>query len=246
MKLSLVIPTYNEVRNIQELCPRIIAVLQGVSFDFEIIIVDDDSPDLTWKAAEDLRKRYPQIKVIRRLNQRGLASAVVCGWQASRGEILGVLDGDLQHPAEILKKMVNRILADQEIDIVIASRYILGGGSSKNSFWERLRSGSAIFLGRVLAPKILKLAKDPMSGYFILRKEVILGKRFKPVGYKILLEVLAVGRYRKICEIPYIFGFRRDGRTKADWKQYFLYLIQLTTLNAKRKLSALNNRGSGF
>ncbi|MDP2924727.1 MAG: polyprenol monophosphomannose synthase [Candidatus Omnitrophota bacterium] len=230
LKLSLVIPTYNEAANIAKLCQKLINVLDKISLNFEIIIVDDDSSDFTWSVAEGLARQEPRIKVIRRMHIRGLASAVVSGWESSQGEIIGVIDADLQHPVETLVVMINKILSDHEIDIVVASRYIEGGGFLKSSFWQTLRSQLAIFLGHILVPKISKIVKDPMSGYFILRKEVIAGKQLLPVGYKILLEVLAMGSYRKVCEVPFIFASREGGKTKAGWQQYFISLLHLIKL----------------
>ena len=235
VKFSLVVPTYNEETNIRELCRKITNVLDALPIDSEIIIVDDNSPDGTWRAAQDLAKQDKRLKVVRRISQRGLASAVVCGWAASEGEILGVIDADLQHPPEILAKMINKILNDNEVDIVVASRYIAGGGISKNNFWQTLRSQLAIFLGFIFVPRIFKSVKDSMSGYFILRKKVISGKQFRPMGYKILLEVLAIGNYRKVCEIPYNFAVRQGGETKTDWKQCLFYLLNLITLRTRQK-----------
>jgi dolichol-phosphate mannosyltransferase len=237
IKLSLVIPTYNEAVNITRFCQKLIDVLSALSLDFEIIIVDDDSPDLTWRVAEGLAMQEARIKVIRRMRLRGLASAVVSGWKSCQGEILGVIDADLQHPVEVLAVMINEIFNHQEIDIVVASRYIPGGGISKNNFWQKSRSHLAILLGFIFAPKIFKSVKDPMSGYFILRKEVIAGKELRPMGYKILLEILAMGSYRKVCEVPYIFAARQGGGTKADWKQYLSYLLHLITLRGRSKLA---------
>ncbi|PIQ86254.1 MAG: hypothetical protein COV73_04850 [Candidatus Omnitrophica bacterium CG11_big_fil_rev_8_21_14_0_20_43_6] len=172
-KLSLVIPTYNEALNIAKLCQKIINVLERMALDFEIIIVDDDSPDGTWRIADELAKQDLRIKLIRRMCARGLGSAVVRGWAVSRGEILGVIDADLQHPPEILEEMMSQVINHQEIDIVVASRYVSGGGVLDKRFLQILKSQSAIFLGRIFMPKIFKLVKDPLSGYFILRRKVI-------------------------------------------------------------------------
>ncbi|MCX5699019.1 MAG: polyprenol monophosphomannose synthase [Candidatus Omnitrophica bacterium] len=233
LKFSLVIPTYNEAVNIAKLCRKIINVLDRISLDFEIIIVDDNSPDGTWRIAEDLAKQDLRIKLVRRMRARGLGSAVVSGWEVSQGEILGVMDADLQHPPEILEEMLNQIFNHQEIDIVVASRYAAGGGIENSSFWQILRPQLAIFLGAIFVPKIFKSVKDPMSGYFILRKKVISGIQLRPLGYKILLEVLAMGSYKKVYELPYSFAVREAGRTKSGWKQYFIFLLQLIKLKIK-------------
>ena len=234
-KLSLVIPTYNEAVNIAKLCLKIINILDRISLDFEIIIVDDNSPDGTWKIVEELAKQDLRIKLVRRMCSKGLASAVVDGWEVSQGGILGVIDADLQHPPEILEKMTSQIFNHQEIDIVIASRYVAGGGILNRSFWQIFRSRIAIFLGIIFVPKIFKSVKDPLSGYFLMRKEVISAKQLRPMGYKILLEVLAMGNYRKVYELPYFFALREGGKTKAGWQQYFISLIYLIKLKIRIK-----------
>lgn len=107
-------------------------------------------------------------------------------------------------------------------------------GFKKSNFWQTFRSRLAIFLGHILVSKISKIVKDPMSGYFILRKEVIAGKQLLPVGYKILLEVLAMGSYRQVCELPYIFAAREGGGTKTGLKQCFIYLFHLIKLLGRK------------
>jgi len=233
VKLSLVIPTYNESSNIGELCRRITSSLEEIRLDFEIIIVDDDSRDLTWQVAEGLAARDPRIRVIRRFRGKGLAQAVVDGWKNSRGEILGVIDGDLQHPPEILKEMSGRILSPSGPDIVIASRYA-EGGSFPGRRWQRVKSRLAIILARAVFSGILGKIKDPMSGFFILKKEAVPVFSLKPLGYKILLEVLVLGRYAKVDEVSYQLNFRHEGRSKTGWKQYFFYLLHLLRLKKRQ------------
>lgn len=230
VKFSLVVPTYNEAANIRQLYQRIIDCLAKMPFDSEIIIVDDNSPDGTFAVMDDLTKADQRLKLIRRIKERGLASAVVSGWAASCGEILGVMDADLQHPPEVLKGMLNKIINNNEIDIVIASRYVAGGKVLNQNFLQALRSAAAIFLGRIFIPKIFKLIKDPLSGYFILRKKVIEGKKLAPIGYKILLEVLARCQDKNVFEMPYVFEQRKKGKSKAGWKQYLIFLVHLFKL----------------
>lgn len=239
IKLSLVIPTYNEALNIAGICQKIINVLDRLTLDFEIIIVDDNSPDGTWRVAADISKQDLRIKLVRRMHTRGLASAVVSGWEVSQGEILGVIDADLQHPPEILEGMINQIFNYQGIDIVVASRYVSGARVLDRRFWQIFRSRLAKFLGWFFLPEIFKSIKDPMSGYFILRKEVISGKQLNPMGYKILLEVLVRGNYRKVYELPYIFAARGIGRTKAGWQQYLISLCHLIRLKNREEAGAI-------
>lgn len=230
VRFSLVIPTYNERANIAELCRQIIAVLSSQELLFEIIIVDDNSPDKTWETAQNLAGLEPRIKVIRRLGDRGLATAVVVGWAKAEGDIIGVIDGDLQHPPEVLKLMLADIMRDDGVDIVVASRHIRGGGVSKWSIWRRFISRFATFLSGIFLPRVFRKVKDPMSGYFILRKSVISGKKLAPIGYKILLEVLVKGDYKKVLEVPYIFREREKGGSKAGLGQYLISLVHFIKL----------------
>jgi len=230
IKFSLVIPTFNERDNLSELLNKLNKTLDAFSFDSEIIVVDDNSPDMTWKEAGDLAKQNARVKLVRRMRERGLASAVVSGWKVSEGEILGVIDGDLQHPPEFLKEMIDKIIEDRDTDVVVASRYIAGGKISARGFWQILRPRLAILAGKIFFPKIFNLLKDPLSGYFILHRRVIEKTRLDPFGYKILLEVLVKGSYRKILELPYNFEKRKGGRSKAGFKQNFLFLFHFFKL----------------
>jgi dolichol-phosphate mannosyltransferase len=230
--LSLVIPTYNERENIAAVIHRIHATLTDAQEEFEIIVVDDDSPDQTWRVAEDLTTEYPTLKVMRRRNERGLATAVVTGWKASTGDILGVIDGDLQHQPEILKELLKALTATGA-DIAIASRHVGGGGVSDWNALRRAISWGATGLATLVLPGILRYVRDPMSGYFLLRRSVIDGVELAPRGYKILLELLAKGKYRSVKEVPYIFEERKIGSSKLGPRQYFEYLLHLGRLAAE-------------
>lgn len=136
---SLVIPTYNESQNISVLIPRLIGLLQSV-IPFEIIIVDDDSPDLTWQVAERLSAQYPEVRLIRRVDQKGLSTAVVEGFQAAKGSVLGVMDADLQHDETVLPEMISAL---QEFPVVVGSRFSAGGGLGTMPFYRRTASRCA-------------------------------------------------------------------------------------------------------
>lgn len=228
-KLSLVIPTYNERENINAVIQRVYTTLTSTDNEFDVIVVDDDSPDETWRLAEDMTAEYPALKVIRRCNERGLATAVVAGWKAARGDILGVMDGDLQHQPEILKKMLEA-LSTSAVDVVIASRHVGGGGVSDWNVIRRAISWGATGLATLVLPGILRHVRDPMSGYFLLRRSVLDGVVLAPRGYKILLEVLAKGKYRSVKEVPYIFEERKIGSSKLGPRQYYEYLLHLGRL----------------
>ena len=145
MLLSLVIPTYNERQNIALLVQSITPTLEKTLDHFEIIVVDDDSPDGTWQVVDELAKDNPRLAVIRRRGDKGLATAVVAGWQTARGALLGVMDGDLQHPPEVLPVLLRTIL-DSQADIVIASRNVEGGwGKRMETHPQAHRLGCKIY-----------------------------------------------------------------------------------------------------
>jgi dolichol-phosphate mannosyltransferase len=227
--LSVIIPTYNEGSNIKQLVQEVMSTLDAAVDSFEVIIVDDDSPDKTWQIAEDLAKSQPRLRVIRRIGERSLATAVLDGWKAAKGEILGVMDGDLQHDPKILGKLFQAISTDSA-DIVIASRHVKDGGVSDWSLIRRSISWGATCLATMAIPGILRNVRDPMSGYFMLKRSVIESARLNPIGYKILLEVLVKGSYRGVQEIPYIFEERKEGSSKLGARQYGEYLLHLTRL----------------
>ncbi len=221
--ISIIIPTYNEAGNIRKLISAIRAELSRK--DFEIIIVDDNSPDGTWKISRELSKRYPELRVIRRKNERGLSSAVIRGFVESKGDILGVIDADLSHPPQLMNKMID---ACKDNDIVIASRYVRRGRENMGLF-RKLVSKGATLMARPLTN-----ASDPMSGYFFFRRKVIDDAELKPKGYKILLEILVKGNYNRVKEIYFSFGKRYHGKSKLGSKVYIDYVVHLISLYAHR------------
>jgi dolichol-phosphate mannosyltransferase len=229
IELSLIIPTYQESQNIEKLIQRLTQLLdQAIPSRYELIIIDDDSPDQTWKFALNLSGRYPQLRVMRRQTQRGLSTAVIRGWQVAQGHILGVIDADLQHPPETLIELWEHINAGA--DLAVASRHVNQGGVSDWSLTRRFLSRGAQVLGLILLPGVLGRVSDPMSGYFMVRREAIAGRTLNPKGYKILIEVLGRGDIRFITEVGYIFQERIEGASKVTWKQYIEYLQHLLTL----------------
>jgi dolichol-phosphate mannosyltransferase len=224
VKVSIIIPTYNERENLPELVERLSKALKG--YDYEIVVVDDDSPDETWKLAQELAREYP-IKVIRRLGEKGLSSAVIRGFKEATGDVFVVMDADLQHPPEKVPELLKAI--EKGADIAIASRYV-PGGAVRNWYWYRkLISKGAIMIGRVALPKIRGI-KDPVSGFFALRREVVEGVELNPVGFKILMEILIKGKYRRVVEVPFTFGLRKAGESKLGGKTIVNYLIHIYRL----------------
>ena len=219
MDISIIIPTYNEAENIPILVDEI---AKNLKEDYELIVVDDDSPDKTWQIAEKLKEKYP-LNVLRRINKKGLSSAVLDGLAIAKGNILGVIDADLSHPPEKIPELINAIREGP--DFVIGSRLIKGGKVEDWPFHRKFVSWGARILARPLTP-----IKDIMSGFFFIKKEVIENKKFKPHGYKIALEILIKGNYNKTKEIPIIFRNRQLGQSKLSVKIQLEYLYQLLDL----------------
>ncbi len=229
LKFSLVLPTYKEAGNIQDIVKILTDLLdQSIAGDYELIVVDDNSPDHTWKLALELTSGYPQLKVMRRTEEKGLSTAVIRGWQVARGNILGVIDADLQHPPEVLQQLLGEM--DKGADLAVASRHVEGGGVSEWSIIRRFLSRGAQMLGLIILPEVIGRLSDPMSGYFMVRRTAIAGKPLSPVGYKILIEVTARGKIRWLGEAGYVFRERQAGESKVTWKQYIEYLQHLVRL----------------
>lgn len=231
---TLVLPTYNERENLPPLLQRIDHVLEG--FRFEVIVVDDDSPDQTWLVATEFREQYSWLRVIRRRGVRGLSSAVVCGFRHGHGKILGVMDADLQHEVELLPALLREA---GHAEFAIATRRAAGGSDGEWSHVRRLGSTVAAGLARYLVQVPFS---DPMSGFFALRREVfesIDDVDLRPRGYKILIYLYAratqlFGKQAiRLREIGYRFANREHGRSKLTPKVMLDYLLMLLELRLK-------------
>ncbi|ABG52831.1 Dolichyl-phosphate beta-D-mannosyltransferase [Trichodesmium erythraeum IMS101] len=229
IKLSLVIPTYKESQNLPTIVEKITIILDTkIPNAYELIIVDDNSPDLTWEIAQNMAREYPQLRVMCRKKERGLSTAVVRGWQVAKGGILGVIDADLQHPLETLLKLLAEM--EKGFDLVVASRHVDDGGVSDWNIVRRFLSRGAQLLGLIILPEVIGRVSDPMSGYFMVNRQAIAGQTLSPVGYKILIEVLGRGNIYSVSEVGYVFQERLGGESKVTWKQYVEYLQHLLTL----------------
>ncbi len=219
--LSIIIPTYNEANNITAVVKQIHASLKKIKH--EIIIVDDNSPDQTAHIAQKLAKKFP-LKVIVRTKDKGLAKSVLDGFKQAQGDTFVVMDADLSHPPEVLPRLYNE-LKKTNADIVVASRLVPGGGVEGWPKTRRLTSYVAAMLAKPLTS-----VKDPMSGFFLLKKEVIQDVPLSPLGYKILLEILVKGKYATAKEIPYTFKDRTAGVSKLNARVNFEYLLHIARL----------------
>lgn len=225
--VSVIIPTYNEKDNITPLVERIHQALTGR--DHEIICVDDNSTDGTIETAEGLTKRYP-VKLFVRRREKGLATAVIHGIKQASGNIIGVMDADLQHPPEVLPDLLKAM--EDGADMVFASRYVQGGGCPGWDLSRKIISRAALTASHLLLPASRRV-KDPMSGYFMFRRENIDPDKLKPIGYKIALEIMLVGSFKNIVEVPFIFKERSAGASKLRPQQQIDYLKHIFSLMAR-------------
>jgi dolichol-phosphate mannosyltransferase len=235
---SLVVPTRNESHNLAELIALLKpAIASEVGESYEIIVVDDDSPDGTWQMAADMAATDSHIVALRRVDERGLATAVVRGWQAARGNLLGVIDADLQHPPEVTARLIAAMR--HGADLAVASREADGGGVSDWSILRLLISRASRMLGKLLLPGVLGLVSDPMTGFFVIRRSAIQDVLLAPCGYKILVELLVRSRARQIVEVGYVFRSRQRGESKASMMVFVDYVQHLFRLRATaRSLSS--------
>ncbi|MEK7612055.1 MAG: glycosyltransferase family 2 protein [Patescibacteria group bacterium] len=217
-ELSIIIPTYNERINIEKLIPRIFLILKEHNIHGEIIIVDDNSPDGTAKAVLLLKTTYRHLSLLERPRKMGLSSAVIAGFQVANGKIIGVMDADLSHPPEKIPEMFNTFKNDN-VHLVIGSRYILGGKIEGWNMYRRMMSRGAIIIS-----KIFTNTQDTMSGFFMIRKNRIPTHDLNPRGFKILLELLIKSKIRDVVEIPITFTNRTYGSSKAGLQEIFWYL----------------------
>ncbi|MEZ0290695.1 MAG: glycosyltransferase family 2 protein [Sulfolobales archaeon] len=244
--VSIVIPTYNEAENIEELLTRIKRSLERDLGEekYEIILVDDNSPDGTSEKAINLMKKMNlRGRVIIRKNLRGLGGAIVTGIRFSSGEYVTVIDADLQHPPEEIIKMLNRAI-EGRYDLVIASRNVSGGGVEGWSFHRRLISRMAAYTARILIPHVRKI-KDPMSGFFLFKREKVDPEKLKGDGMKVLLEIIVRGDIERIHEYPYIFRRRVRGRSKLGFKEIIDFIRQILRLSEYRLLKFMTVGASG-
>ena len=197
--------------------PRLAAAL--AVHTWELIIVDDGSPDGTADLAESYADVHP-VKVVRRPGKAGLASAVLAGFAQARGDILVVMDADLSHPPEAVPRLSAAI--EDGADLAVGSRYVRGGGTEDWPLKRRVVSRAACLMGNVLVP-----IRDCTSGFFAIRKSALDGVKLNPIGFKIGFEVMARAHYRKAVEVPYVFRDRELGKSKFGRREIVQYLVQL-------------------
>jgi len=222
-KLSIIVPTFREAPNIPELTKRIDSSIKN-KYDYEIIIVDDNSRDGIEKTVEELQRSYP-VKLKIRLTEKGLSSAVISGFEMVTGQIIVVMDADLSHPPEKITALADRIAYDG-YEFVIGSRSVHGGSSDHFDLYRKTNA----FVSKIIARPFTKV-KDPMAGFFafpaaLLEKNV----QLNPLGFKIGLELLVKLSPQKISEVPIDFQERLYGESKLTFRQQILYLMHIWRL----------------
>jgi dolichol-phosphate mannosyltransferase len=227
VRVSVVLPTYNEAQNVPDLVPVLVDFLRDLPH--EIIVVDDDSPDGTWRVVEALSDRFEEVRLVRRIGRRGLASAVIEGFLASKGGVLVAADADGQHDFQLLHPLVAAI--DAGAGLALASRYVPGGSVGE---WDERRHALSRFATR-LAQRLCRVpVADPMSGFFAVRRDIFAAAlpNLNPVGFKILLDLLVhLPPGTVVREIPLQFGSRRRGESKLSrlvQLQFLEYIYDVT------------------
>jgi dolichol-phosphate mannosyltransferase len=226
-KLALVVPTLREAENIRTVLDRIRQSLDTLKFAYEILVVDDDSGDGIEAIVQEISTVDPRVRLLIRKGERGLGGAVLYGWKHTDAEVLGVIDADLQHPPELLPRLWEAM--DGGRDVVLASRYAPQGGLDNWHPARHLLSRMAIWLTYPLQKPNIHV-KDPMAGFFMVRRSCLKDIELHNRGFKILLEILVRGNVRSVSEIPFTFGPRRAGTSKANIRvglEYFGLLFRL-------------------
>lgn len=222
MDLTVVVPTRNEAANVAALVARAAGALADLGLPWEIVFVDDSDDRTPERVLEAEARGYP-VRLLHRLPQArtgGMGGAVLVGFeQAAGSETVVVMDGDLQHPPELLPALVSAV-RHGGADIAVASRYVGAGGGTQGleGAWRRLVSKGSRSSVRLLFPP-LRAVSDPLAGFFAIRRPVIDGVELRPEGFKILLEVLLRGSWSNLVEVPCALAPRQQGRSKAGLDQ---------------------------
>jgi dolichol-phosphate mannosyltransferase len=227
--VSVVFPAYNESKNITELVRRVDESFSGSGASLEMIVVDDNSPDGTAQVVESLKSQYPNLKLLVRKDERGLATAVVRGWEKAEGKYLAVMDSDLQHPTDLVLRLYKAAVA-QGADMAVASRKVEGGGVGDWAFHRIVISNVANWIAKIFLPKSLFRISDTTTGCFLFEGSKVNLQKLSPHGFKIFLEVLVRGRFSKTVEVGYVFNTRSHGTSKMTFKQDVEFIYHLLKL----------------
>ncbi|MBM3232840.1 polyprenol monophosphomannose synthase [Candidatus Pacearchaeota archaeon] len=219
-ELSMILPTYNEVDNLDAIVRDIFTEFKKRRIAGEVIIVDDSSPDCTGVIADRICRKNDKVKVIHRKGKRGLSSAAMEGFNLSKAKFVGLMDSDRSHPTKKIGEMYSRVM--EGADLVIGSRYIQGGKIEGWGLRRKVLSSTATLLARPLT-RVL----DPMTGFFILKKSLLSKSQINSKGFKILLEIIIKSKPARIVEVPITFVDRKKGKSKVSLKEIRFYLSNL-------------------
>src|SRR5947209_13810157 len=212
-ELTVVVPTFKERDNVPLLIEKLARALPGI--DWEVVFVDDNSPDGTAAAARQIGEHDARVRCVRRIGRRGLSGACIEGMLASQAKYVAVMDADLQHDETLLTAMLDKLRGG--IDLAVASRYVAGGSAAGLAGARREQASK---LSTALARKLLGVTlSDPMSGFFMMRRDRFeeLAPHLSSQGFKILLDIVATARGSlRIAELPFVFAERRHGESKLD------------------------------
>lgn len=224
-ELSVIIPTYNEAQNIELMVQRIFMALKEKKILGEIVVIDDNSPDGTSKIATGIGKHLP-VRVYVRTRREGPGPAIMDGIRLADAPIACVMDGDLSHPPEALPGMF-KLIKEGKALLVIGSRHVKGGGTSKWMWYRRFFSFGARLLGKFITP-----VNDLTSGFFMFDKKILEGAEIQPIGCKVGLELMVKGKHGgKVVEYPIVFLERAAGESKMGWRETRQYLQHLLSLS---------------
>lgn len=219
--ITVIIPTFNEADNIMNIIQAVETMFNRNLIKGEILVVDDMSSDGTIEIVQKLQKKNPNLNLLIRENNHGLSQSVVDGFYHAQSDICQVIDADFSHPIELIPEFYHAI-HDEDYDVCIGSRYTKGGEIKDWPLKRRVISLGATVFGRVLFPDVT----DPVSGFFAIKKSVVVNAKLKPRGYKILMEVLGKGFWKTFKEIPFTFKDREAGESKLKVSTITDYIYQ--------------------
>ena len=241
-KLALVIPALREADNLGPLLKRVRKTLGALETPWEVIVVDDDSRDGTEEIVGAMAREDARVRLLLRHGQSGLAGAILHGWRHTDANVLGVMDADGQHPAERLPELLE--VVEKGRDLAIGSRYAKGGRCGWNPM-RRFLSMIAILAARPLQMPCLRV-RDPLSGFFVVRRECIEHVSFQTTGFKLLLEMLVCARIGSVGEVPIVFGQRKTGSSKVSVRVAWDYVMLLARLyRARFTVARMTEAASG-
>jgi dolichol-phosphate mannosyltransferase len=232
MELTVIVPTRNESATIEEVVERVGETMRPLELDFEVLVVDDSDDDTPDRVRQAAAAGAPVRLCHRSPHERdgGLAGAVQRGIELSpASEALAVMDADLQHPPELLPELVDAVRGDA--DVAVASRYVEDGGSGDglDGPGRRAVSQASRHAARLLLARA-KAVEDPLSGFFAFRRDVVEGAPLRASGFKVLLEILVLGRWSRVVEVPLRMDARAAGDSKAGAKEGLAHAAQLLRL----------------